>query len=93
MDLLTNGLREINFRRQPIYLSDDQLLQPTFSRYRFSVAMMPELRALRSAFIGRVAHTSEEEWKAKVGELLAFNAAAKDDHVKWSSGEPVDADE
>lgn len=90
MDLLTAGLREINFRRQPIYLTEEQLRVEPFSRYRFSVHLLPELRELRARFIGRVAHTSEEEWKAKVDELLAFNASAREDGARWATGDDVD---
>jgi len=90
MDILTAGLREINFRRQPIYLTEEQLRVEPWSRYRFPVLLIPELRELRARFIGRVAHTSEEEWKAKVDELLAFNASARDDGARWTSGEEVE---
>ncbi len=87
MDLLTAGLQEINFRRQPIYLKNEQLAAPQYSKYRFSIVLIPSLRELRDRFIGRVAHTSPEEWTARVGELLAFNAAAKGGG-KWASSEP-----
>lgn len=92
MDVLTAGLQDINFRRQPIYLADEKLLSPPFSRYRFSLMIMPSLRELRSLFIGRVAHTSPEEWAAKVDEVLAFNAKASGNE-RWSSGEEEAAQE
>ncbi len=84
MDVLTGGLQDVNFRRQPIYLPDASLQAPQYSKYRFSILLLPALRQLRSLFIGRVAHTSPEEWTAKVNELLAFNAQAKDDG-RWGS--------
>jgi len=87
MDIITAGLREINFRRQPIYLTDEQLRVEPWSKYRFSILLIPELRELRARFIGRVAHTGEEQWKAKVEELLAFNASAKDDSARWRDPE------
>jgi hypothetical protein len=87
MDALTAGMQENNFRRQPIYLKGEQLASPQFSKYRFSVILVPSLRELRERFIGRVAHTSQEEWVAKVGELLAFNGRSKGTE-KWESGEP-----
>ena len=89
MDLLTAGLQEINFRREPIYLKDEQLAAPQYSRYRFSIVLLPSLRELRARLIGRVAHTSPEEWATKVGQLLAFNASAKGDG-RWTSAEPED---
>ena len=83
MDIITAGLREINFRRQPIYLTEEQLRVEPWSKYRFSAMLMPELRELRARFIGRVPHNGEEEWKAKVEELLAFNTSAKSDSARW----------
>lgn len=94
MDMITAGLREINFRRQPIYLTEEQLCAEPWSRYRFSALLIPELRELRSRFIGRVSHTGEEEWKAKVEELLAFNASAKGDSARWKDpDDDLDAEE
>ena len=87
MDMITTGLREINFRRQPIYLTDQQLRLEPWKKYRFSALMIPELRELRARFIGRVAHTSEEEWKTKVNQLLAFNTSSLDDAERWGSAE------
>lgn len=92
MDTLTGGLQDVNFRRQPIYLADDKLQAPQYSKYRFSVMLMPSLRDLRSMFIGRVAHTSPEEWTAKVNELLAFNAKAKSDE-RWTSAQELPEEE
>ncbi|MDW5563131.1 MAG: hypothetical protein SA339_07880 [Methanomassiliicoccus sp.] len=86
MDAITAGLQEINFRRQPIYLKDEDLIAPQWARYRFSVVLLPSLRDLRDRFIGRVSHTSQEEWTAKVNELLAFNASAKGS-ARWTSAQ------
>jgi hypothetical protein len=83
MDLLTAALQDINFRREPIYLGDDQLADPQYSKYRFSVILMPGLRELRHRFIGRVAHTSPEEWSTKVDDLLAFNGRAAG-NARWT---------
>ncbi len=92
MDILTAGLQEINFRRKPIYLKDEDLLAPENARYRFSITLIPALRDLRGRFIGRVAHTSPEDWTVKVNELLTFNANAKGGE-RWrteSSGDEVE---
>ncbi|HOL07216.1 MAG TPA: hypothetical protein PKX44_02950 [Methanomassiliicoccaceae archaeon] len=90
MDTITSGLRELNFRRQPIYLTDEQLRVEPWSRYRFSVMLIPELRNLRARFIGRVPHAGEEAWKDKVEKLLAFNAAAKDDSDSWHDADELE---
>jgi hypothetical protein len=59
---LKSGLREINFRREPIYLDDP--------KYAFSIARLAGLRLLRELFIGRVIHTDPEQWQQDVLKLL-----------------------
>ena len=70
LDIIARGLIEINFRREPIYLSDEKLLDPKYSRYRFSILALPELLKLRQLFAGRVIHSSPEQWKEDVSALL-----------------------
>ena len=77
---------DINFRREPIYLSDDSLDSPKYTQYRFAVAKIPLLRVLRNLFIGRVIHSSLDQWKTDVTDLLDFNANTKDDSAKWNKG-------
>jgi hypothetical protein len=64
---LTRGLALVNFRREPVYLSDDSLeQQQRFRKYAIGCRKLPELRALRAAFRGRAIHTSVEAWTAQV---------------------------
>jgi hypothetical protein len=77
---------DINFRREPIYLSDDSLDDPKYTQYRFAVVKMPSLRVLRNLYIGRVIHSSFDQWKTDVTDLLDFNAKSKDDSAKWNKG-------
>ena len=77
---------DINFRREPIYLSDDSLDSPKYNQYRFAVAKIPSLRVLRNLFIGRVIHSSYDQWKTDTTDLLDFNAKSKDDSAKWNKG-------
>jgi hypothetical protein len=77
---------DINFRREPIYLSEDELDSLQYVQYRFAVAKMPSLRMLRSLFIGRVIHSSLDQWKSDVASLLEFNNKSKDDSEKWKKG-------
>lgn len=60
----------INFRREPIYLSDEDLEKPDYSRYKIAIGKIPELKLLRQLFAGRVAHTSPENWKENVKEII-----------------------
>lgn len=77
---------EINFRREPIYLTEKRLTDPQYARYRFAVQRLPALQDLRSLFIGRVVHTSPEQWKKDVVDLLKFNVSVGDDSMKWMKG-------
>ncbi len=73
---------DINFRREPIYLTDDNLDSPKYTQYRFAVAKIPTLRVLRNLFIGRVIHSSFQQWKTDITNLLDLNAHTKDDETK-----------
>ncbi len=77
---------DVNFRRAPIFLSDDALDSPKYVQYRFAVAKMPSLKTLRALFIGRVIHSSFDQWKSDVTSLLAFNNKSNDDNEKWVKG-------
>jgi hypothetical protein len=67
---LTRGLALVNFRREPVYLSDDSLdRQQRFHRYAIGARKLPELRALRAAFLGRAIHSSLDQWSAGVAAI------------------------
>ena len=83
---INRSMIEINFRREPIYFSDDQLESPEYTQYRFAIAKIPSLKTLRDQFIGRVIHSSKDQWKTDVTSLLAFNTKSIDDSEKWSKG-------
>jgi len=86
MKNMNRGMIDINFRREVIYLPDDKLDNPKYVQYRFAVAKMPSLRMLRNQFIGRVVHSSFDQWKSDVTSLLDFNAKSEDDSAKWKKG-------
>jgi hypothetical protein len=65
----------INFRREPIYLSDEQLNTAAYVGYQRAVSKLPALRELRSSFLGRVIHNSPEQWKESVDKLLKASVA------------------
>jgi hypothetical protein len=84
---INRAMVEINFRREPIYLSDEKLEEPGYAKYKFAVQKMTALRTLRLLFIGRVIHTSPEQWTEDVNGLLDFNITSKNDSDKWIKGE------
>jgi hypothetical protein len=64
---LTRGLALINFRREPVYLTDELLEQQhRFRKYAIGCRKLPDLRMLRAAFRGRAIHTSLETWTSQV---------------------------
>ena len=73
---LNRDLITVNFRREPIYLTDEQLNSTTYVAYRRAVSKVPALQELRRLFIGRVIHNSPEQWKEGVAQLLKSNANA-----------------
>ena len=85
---INRALIAINFRREPIYLTREMLRRPQYARYMHSIAALPELRALRWLYIGRVLHITPEQWQSDLADLLAFNTKTTDDAAIWikSSG-------
>lgn len=68
---LNRVLGMLNFRRRPIYLSDDQLdMDPKFHRYAISARRLPDLRQVRASFLGRAFHSSFEAWQGQVKGIL-----------------------
>ncbi|MDD4902652.1 MAG: hypothetical protein PHE24_05975 [Patescibacteria group bacterium] len=84
---INQAMMEINFRREPIYLSDEKLNEPDYLKYKVAVEKLPALKNLRSLFIGRVTHSSPEQWQKDVNDLLKFNIAETDDDKKWEKVE------
>ena len=64
---LTRGLAQVNFRREPVYLSEAALEQEArLHRYAIGRRKLPELNALRAAFLDRAIHSSVEAWEQQV---------------------------
>jgi hypothetical protein len=81
---INKAMIEINFRREPIYLSDEKLKEPQYFKYKFAVEKLPALKNLRSLYVGRVVHSSPEQWQNDVDALLKFNISETDDDKKWN---------
>lgn len=72
---INRHLIAVNFRREPIYLSDEQLNSTTYVGYLRTISRVSSLRELRRLFIGRVMHYSPEQWQATVMQLLKSNVS------------------
>lgn len=81
--IISRCMIDINFRREPIYLPDEKLNEPEYQRYLFSIQKLPALKTLRQLFIGRVIHSSTEQWQKDVTGLLKFNVSTADDSERW----------
>jgi len=69
---LNRVLAMLNFRRRPIYLSDNELeTDPRFHRYAIAARRMPEVREVRASFLGRAFHSSLDAWQGQVAAILA----------------------
>jgi hypothetical protein len=69
---LNRVLGLVNFRRRPIYLSDDELdRDPKFHRYAIGARRIPEVREVRASFLGRAMHSSLDAWQSQVTAVLA----------------------
>ncbi len=81
----------INFRREPIYLAEEKLEEPEYQKYKTAMINIPELKILRESFIGRIVHSSFEQWKTDVIDLLTFNVTATSDKDKWEKSRKKDS--
>lgn len=69
---LNRVLAMFNFRRRPIYLSNDELeLDARFHRYAIAARRLPEIRSVRESFLGRAIHSSVESWQTQVDAVVA----------------------
>lgn len=72
---LNTVLAMLNFRRRPIYLSDDELaMDPRFHRYAIAARRLSEVREVRASFLGRALHSSPEAWQSQVDTILKKTA-------------------
>lgn len=65
---LNRALLLLNFRREPIYLTEEQIVSGSYSRYAVALRKLPYLRAARDAFIGRATHNAS--WADQVAALV-----------------------
>lgn len=83
LHLVNRCLIEINFRREPIYLTEERLMEPEYERYLYAAKRLAGLRVLRDNFIGRVAHSSQEKWRSEISAILKFNVESVNNLEKW----------
>jgi len=67
---INRSMQALNFRRDVIRASDDEIKSDKFSRYRVALRKLSYLNRIRQDFIDRAIHTSEESWRKEVQKIL-----------------------
>jgi len=67
--MLNRAIEAIDFRREVIRLSDEELRKPENADYFMASKRTAALRFIRSNFVGRVIHSSPDAWKRKLKEF------------------------
>ncbi|MCL2513230.1 MAG: zinc ribbon domain-containing protein [Oscillospiraceae bacterium] len=65
---LNRALEAINFKREAIRLSDDDLRKPENADYFMAAKRTAALRFVRANFAGRIIHSSAESWRRKLAQ-------------------------
>lgn len=64
------SMLSVNFRREPVYLSDDALKSEKYEQYAQALRRVPGLLQLRALFLGRVKHSGFESWKKAMDSYI-----------------------
>ncbi|HVP39997.1 MAG TPA: hypothetical protein VMS93_12525, partial [Candidatus Saccharimonadales bacterium] len=68
--LASHTLLALDFMKEPLYLSEDQLLAAREGLYRAALRRLPGLRELRGRLAGRAIHTSPAAWRGQLEKLV-----------------------
>jgi hypothetical protein len=78
---LNRALEAINFKREVIRLTDEELRKPENADYYMATKRTAALQFVRANFAGRVIHSSADSWKRKLMELWSGTTAAQTQSV------------
>jgi len=67
---INRSMQTLNFRKDVIRASDEEIQSEKFARYRVALRKLPYLNRIRKDFVGRVVHISEESWEKGVRDIL-----------------------
>jgi hypothetical protein len=65
-----DSMLAVNYRREPIYLSEEALKADKYENYRGALQRSEGLKTLRMLFAGRAAHTGFESWEKTIESFL-----------------------
>ena len=88
---LSRALEAIDFKREIIRLTDDELQQPGHADARMAVQRNAALRFVRACFAGRVIHRSLGSWRSAMAEHFSQSAESQATHGNDTEekGDPV----
>ncbi|MBI5838124.1 MAG: hypothetical protein HZB25_12875 [Candidatus Eisenbacteria bacterium] len=66
---VSHTLLGLNFRKEPLYLPEEQLMQARERLYRAALRRLPGLRELRARLLGRAIHSGPAAWKKQLEGL------------------------
>jgi hypothetical protein len=73
----------VNFRREPIYLSDGALeIQPRYRRYAIAQRNIPVLRQVRQSLVGRAICTTMTAWQSQLEAITSDVGGCRQGSVK-----------
>lgn len=64
------SMLSVNFRREPVYLSDEALQTGQYEQYRGALRRVAGLKRLRALFVGRVMHSGFDSWKKAMDRYI-----------------------
>ncbi len=73
---LNYALEAINFKREVIRLTDEELQKKEYSHYQMAIKRNQALQFVRSCFAGRLIHSSQQAWRRKLEEIWNNNEAS-----------------
>ena len=70
MARINRAILTLNFRREPIYASEEEIQTGKFSRYRVALRSLDYLRFARERFLGRAIHNAS--WAQQIDDAVAM---------------------
>lgn len=64
------SMLSVNYRREPIFLSDEALRSEKHIEYRNALKRIPGLSDLRKRYVGRVIHSGFEKWEKSIASYI-----------------------
>lgn len=86
LGFFNKAMTAINFRRMPVFLSEERLSEPRYALYSGAVERVPELRALRGLYAGRAIHGEHAQWTADSSAIIQFVSRNASPGVRWKKG-------